>query len=286
MGAITTAFKKEYSDTLYLLVQQSGSKLLNAVRYETDLAGEAKFYNQYGEDEAKEKNARHQDIEYVADDYERRMVTPSTNYWSKLVDTEDEISMGLDPKSALMMAGKNAIGRKIDDKIIAAIRGTAYTGASGSTSTSLPSDQKVAAGGEGLSLAKILEAAEILNSQDVPETDRYFVYGPKQLTDLLKITQVTSTDFATQKALMSGSVASFMGFNWIMSTRLVLSSTTRYNLAFHKMGVLFASNGGVTTSIDRVVTKVRQPWQLYCDVYGGATRMEEEMVVEVACIES
>jgi hypothetical protein len=286
MGAITTAFKKEFADTLYLLAQQSGSKLMSAVRHETNFSGEAKFYNQYGSDEANEKMSRHQDIEYVPDDYSRRMVTPKVAYWSKLVDTEDEISMGLDPKSALMTAGKNAIGRKVDDYIISALRGTALTGSDGLTSTTLPSAQKVSAAASGLTLQKILDAQEIMNSADVPEGDRYFLYAPKQLKDLLKLTEITSIDFNTQKALAAGNMAAFLGFNWIMTTRLPLSSTTRYNIAYHKQGILLASAGGITASIDKVVTKVRQPWQIYADIYCGATRMEEAMVVEVACTES
>lgn len=285
MGAITTAFKKEFADTLYLLAQQSGSKLMTTVRHETDFSGEAKFYNQYGEDEAKEKNTRHQDIEYNADDYSRRMVTPKLAYWSKLIDTEDEISMGLDPKSALMTAGKNCIGRKVDDYIVAGLRGTAMTGTDGTTSTALGSGQKIAVDASGLTLDKILDAQELLNSADVPEGERYFLYGPKQLKDLMKITEITSIDFNTQKALASGVMATFLGFSWIMTNRLVLSSTTRYCMAYHRMGILLASAGGITTSIDKVITKVRQPWQIYSDIYCGVTRMEEEMVVEVACAE-
>jgi len=286
MGAITTAFKKEFAATLYLLAQQSGSKLMTAVRHETDFSGEAKFYNQYGSDEASEKNTRHQDIQYNPDDYSRRMVTPKLAYWSKLVDTEDEISMGLDPKSALMTAGKNAIGRKIDDYIVAALRGTAYTGTDGTTETALGSGQKVAVDGSGLTLAKILDAQELLNSADVPESDRFFLYGPKQLKDLMKITEVTSIDFNTQKTLASGSMATFLGFNWIMTNRLYDASSVRYCMAYNKMGILLASAGGITSSIDKVITKVRQPWQIYADIYCGSTRMEEEMVVEVACSEA
>lgn len=286
MAAITTAFKKEFADTLYLLSQQSGSKLMGVVRHETDFSGEAKFYNQYGEDSANEKLARHQDIEYSPDDYSRRMVTPKVAYWSKLVDTEDEISMGLDPKSALMTAGKNAIGRKIDDYIIAALRGTAYTGSDGTTETALPDAQKVAVAAAGLTLDKLLDTQELMNSAEVPESERFFLYGPKQLKDLLKITEVISIDYNTQKALASGAMTSFLGFNFIMTNRLILSGTSRYNLAFNRMGILLASAGGMNTAIDKVITKVRQPWQIYADIYCGATRMEEEMVVEVACLES
>jgi len=286
MAAITTAFKKEYADTLMLNVQQLGSKLMSNVRHETDFSGEAKFYNQYNSDDANEKLARHQDIEYVPDDYSRRMVTPKVAYWAKLVDTEDEISMGLDPKSALMMAGTYAIGRKIDDYIITALTGTAMTGASGTTSTTLPAAQQIADGAAGLTLDKILEAAEILNAADVPEGDRVFLYHPTQLTDLLKITEITSIDFNTQKALAAGRMAAFLGFNWIMTTRLAEASDVRSCIAYHKQGILLASAGGMNTDIYQVRTKIRQPWQLYADIYCGATRMQEEMVVQVDCLES
>lgn len=286
MGAITTAFKKEFADTLYLLAQQSGSKLMSIVRTETDLTGEAKFYNQYGEDDANVKNTRHQDIEYAPDDYSRRMVTPEKIYWSKLIDSEDEISMGLDPKSALMTAGKNAIGRKIDDKIIAALRGTAYTGTSGGTSTALGSGQKVAVASSGLTLTKLLDTKELFDAAEVEEDDRYFLIGAYQLRELLNISEIKSADYNTLRALAAGKMGSFLGFNFVMTNRLVLSSTTRYCLAFQKQGILFASNGGVTSSIDKVITKIGQPWQVYADIYGGATRMEEERVVEIACTES
>jgi len=286
MAEITTAFKKEFSDTLYLTVQQSGSKLMGAVRHETDFTGEAKFYNQYGEDEANEKTTRHQDIVYSADDYSRRMVTPKLPYWSKLVDKEDEISMGLDPRSALMSAGKYAIGRKLDDYIITALRGTSKTGAAGATDTILPAAQKVAVAAAGLTLNKILETAEKMNEAEVPEDERYFLFGAKQLTNLLKITEITSVDFNTQKALVSGKMVSFLGFNWIMSNRLAKTGTSRFCLAYHRMGILLASAGGLTGTIDKVIGKVGQPWQIYADMYAGATRMEEKMVVEVACLES
>jgi hypothetical protein len=285
MGAITVAFKKEFANTLYLLAQQSGSKFLNNVRYETDLTGEAKFYTQYGEDSANVKNTRHQDIEYSPDDYSRRMVTPQKIYWSKILDTEDEISMGLDPKSALMTAGKNAIGKKIDDVIIAALRGTALTGTSGGTSTTLPAAQKIAVAASGLTLTKLLDVKELFDAAEVPEDDRYFPIGAVQLRELLNISEIKSADYNTVRALAAGKMGSFLGFNFFLTNRLVKSSTTRYCTPYQKSGILFASNGGVTTSVDKLVAKVGQPSQLYSDIYGGATRMEVVMVAEVACQE-
>jgi hypothetical protein len=56
------------------------------------------------------------------------------------------------------------MGRAMDDAIIAAATGTAYSGVAGGTSVSLPSGQKVAHASGGLTVAKLLSAKEILDA--------------------------------------------------------------------------------------------------------------------------
>jgi hypothetical protein len=87
--------------------------------------------------------------------------------------------------------------------------------------------------------------------------------SPKQITDLLGTTEVTSSDFNTVKALANGEVNSFLGFNFIVSNRLALSSTTRDE----------RSDKSYAT-------------QVYYCMSIGATRMEEAKVVEVQATES
>lgn len=77
-----------------------------------------------------------------------------------------------------------------------------------------------------MTIAKLLQAKFILDNNDVdPSLKRYFVCGPKQIQDLLNTTEVKSSDFNTVKALAQGDLNTFLGFEFIMSTRLPLDAT-------------------------------------------------------------
>ena len=122
----------------------------------------------------------------------------------------------------------------MDDAVISAATGTAFTGVAGGTSTALPAGQIITEAGTGrLTIAKLRQAKEILDLADVdPSLPRYIVVGPKQITDLLGTTEVTSSDFNTVKALASGDVNSFLGFNFVVSNRLSVASSIRDCIAF------------------------------------------------------
>ena len=81
----------------------------------------------------------------------------------------------------------------MDDAIIAKATGTAYTGASGATSTTLPAGQQMrGAGGANLTIAKLIEAKKILDLNSVdPSIPRHIVVSPDQIESLLGTTQIT-----------------------------------------------------------------------------------------------
>jgi hypothetical protein len=88
--------------------------------------------------------------------------------------------------------------------------------------------QIIAEAGTGrFTIAKLRQAKEILDLADVdPSLPRHIVVGPKQITDLLGTTEVTSSDFNTVKALASGDINSFLGFNFVVSNRLAVGSSS------------------------------------------------------------
>jgi len=286
MANITTAFVKQFGNTLQLLSQQKGSRLSMAVRMETGAFGEEEYFDQYGEDTANVKIARNVDVQYAADDYQRRRVSFTDVYWSKLIDKEDKLAMLIDPTSGLLQAGAFAIGRKIDDMIIAAFSGTAYTGKAGGTSTSFTAANQIAVGAAGLTINKLIEAKELLDAADVdPDEERYIAVAASQVTDLLKTTEVTSVDYASVKALVEGKIDTFMGFKFIRTQRLALATTTRTCLAWAKSGMLLAKRQDMVSKIDQIPTK-HYANQLYASVSCGASRMEEAKCVEIACLEN
>ena len=287
MANITTAFVKQFGSTLNMLSQQKGSRLSNAVKVETGAFGEEEYFDQYGEDTANIKIARNVDVEYAADDYARRRVSFTDVYWAKLIDKEDKLAMLIDPTSGLMQAGAWAIGRKIDDMIIAAASGTAYTGKAGGTSTSFTAANQIAINGTaGLTLTKLIAAKQLLDEADVdPEEERYIACSASQISDLLNTTEVKDIDYNSVKALVEGKVDSFMGFKFIRTQRLAITTTTRTCLAWAKSGLLLAKRNEMNAKLDVIPTK-HYATQAYASISCGATRMDEEKVVEIACYEA
>jgi len=180
-----------------------------------------------------------------------------------------------------------AMGRAMDDVVISAATGTAFTGETGSTSTVLPSAQKITESGtNGLTIAKLRTAKEKFDLASVdPSIARFIVVSPRQITDLLGTTEVTSSDFNTVKALANGEINSFLGFNFIVSNRLSIASSKRSCIAFAQDGITLAVGKDVNARIDERADKSYATQVYYC-MSIGATRMEEEKVVEVQAHEA
>ena len=282
---ITTAFVNQYSSNIQMLSQQMGSLLRGAVDVES-VNGEKAFFDQVGSAAAVLRTTRHADTPLIDTPHSRRMVTMSDYEYADLIDDQDKVRLLVDPTSTYARAAAAAMGRAMDDVIIAAAIGTAKTGKDGSTSTALPSTQKVAHGSASLTIAKLLSAKEILDEGSVdPSIPRYIVCAPKQITSLLGTTQVTSSDFNTVKALAQGQMDTFSGFKFIVSNRLTTDSDgNRAVIAFAGDGLKLAMGKEPTARIDERSDKSYATQVYYCQTI-GATRMEEAKVVEIACTE-
>jgi len=282
---ITTAFVQQFSANIQMLSQQMGSLLRTAVDVES-VNGEKAFFDQVGAASAVLRTSRHADTPLVDTPHSRRMVTMSDYEYADLIDDQDKVRLLADPTSTYSRAAAAAMGRAMDDVIITAALGTANTGKEGATSTALPSSQKIAHGSAGLTIAKLLSAKEILDANSVdPSITRHIVVSPKQISDLLNNTTVTSSDFNTVKALAQGELNTFVGFNFIVSNRLTTDSNSdRQVIAFASDGIKLAVGKEPSARIDERADKSYATQVYYCQSV-GATRMEEEKVVEIACNE-
>ena len=246
---VTTAFVQQYSANVQMLSQQMGSRLRDAVRVES-MTGKNAFFDQVGVATAVKRTTRHGDTPQIDTHHARRRVSLVDYEYADLIDDQDKIRMLIDPTSSYAMAAAAAMGRAIDDEIIAAATGTAFTGETGSTSTSLPAGQQIAAGGTDMTVAKLREAKKILDLADVdPSIPRYIAVGPNQIEALLGDTNVTSSDFNTVKALVQGEVNQFLGFTFIMSNRLALSGSTPTCLAWAEDGIALATGPNLNVPI-------------------------------------
>jgi len=286
---ITTAFVQQYSSNVQMLSQQMGSLLRGVVDVES-VVGKNAFFDQVGKTTAVLRTSRHSDTPQIDTPHSRRRVSLADYEWADLIDNADKVRLLIDPTSSYAKAAAAAMGRAMDDVVIAALGGTAYTGETGSTSVALPAGQKPYSSSqtEGLTVAKLLKAKELLDLADVdPSLPRFIIVGPKQISDLLNTTEVKSSDFNTVKALAQGQLDSFLGFKFIVSNRLKFDATNtddRLAYAFTSDAIKLAVGQDVIARIDERADKSYST-QVYYAMSIGATRMEEEKVVEIACDE-
>ena len=282
---ITTAFVNQFSSNIQMLSQQMGSLLRNAVDVET-VNGEKAFFDQVGSAAAVLRTTRHADTPLIDTPHSRRMVTMSDYEYADLIDDQDKVRLLVDPTSTYARAAAAAMGRAMDDVIISAALGTSLTGKDGTTSTPFDTNNQIAVGAAGLTLAKLIEAKEILDSNDVdPSIPRYIAVSPKQITNLLDDPEVTSADYNTVRALVKGELDTYVGFKFVTTNRLPLDgSDDRRVFAWAMDGIKLAIGKEPTARIDERADKSYATQVYYC-MSVGATRMEEAKVVEIICDE-
>jgi len=286
---ITTAFVEQYKGNVEHLVQQKGSRLRSSVRVET-VTGKNAFFEQLGTTSASKRTSRHSDTPRLDVPHARRRVSLVDFDWADLIDREDQIRMLIDPAGPYAEQAAYALGRAMDDEIIAAADGTAFTGVDGSTSTAFTTANivDVQVGGSssdvGLNVAKLRGAKEILDASDIdPEIERYMIVNAKQLKNLLAETAVTSSDFNSVKALVQGEVDTFLGFNFIRTQRIGTDSNADDKVLFYaKPGILLALGAEPTVRISERDDK-NYAQQVFASMSIGATRMQEELVGFIEC---
>jgi hypothetical protein len=286
MANVTTAFVKQFAANIMHLVQQKGSRLRPTIMIEPGVVGEEASFDQLGTTKAQKKTTRNADTPLSQPDHARRWVTLFDYEVAKLHDKQDQLKMLSDPTSRYVQSGAWALGRAMDDEIIAAATGTARTGKTGSDNITLPSAQKVAHSSTGMTIAKILAAKEILDTNEADEDEpRFMIVTAGQVTDLLNTTEVKSADYNTVKALAAGQIDTFCGFKFVRTQRLGTDSdSNRQVLAYNKSGILLAIAQDIVSDIGPRRDK-SMATQVYLSLGVGSVRMEEERVVEIACTE-
>lgn len=291
---VPTSYVSQYKSNVELLLQQKGSRLRGLVRNETQNS-EFDFYDRIGSVEAQEVTGRHQDTPLISTPHDRRRCSLRDFDWADMIDKKDRIRMLIDPTGPYAMNAMYALGRKQDDVIIESFFDSAYTGKTGSAIVAFPSSNVIAvnyvesgsAANSGLTIGKLRRAKEQMDAAEVdPDEERYIGVTAKQVTDLLRTTEVTSSDYNTVKALVEGKVDTFMGFKFVRTERLLTDDNAYRRLpVWVKSGVLFASGEEINVDIGPRRDK-RNSIQVYVNGTFGATRMDEPKVLEIKCLEA
>jgi hypothetical protein len=306
---ITTAFVEGFRNNIYMLAQQKTARLYGKSRNESQNS-EVEFFERIAPTDAVDILDRHGDTPILNSEHSRRAVTLQDAEWGDLIDKMDRVRMLINPDDAYVQTAVAALNRKKDDVFIAAALGDARGGKQGASTISLPNSQKlVATDGAtavNLNVLTLTLVQKKFDEADIEEDmSRYFAYSGSQKQSLLNQEKATSSDYASVKALVMGKINSFMGFEFIRSQRLpVTSAITAYDPATGELGggsnlaagarrcFAWIEDGMISSHGEDLIARIserddkRYSTQIYVAHSVGAVRMEEEKVVEVICNEA
>jgi hypothetical protein len=232
---IDNAFISQFETEVKLAYQRMGSKLTNTVRTKTNVKGKDTTFQKVGKGTAGQKS-RHGLVPLMNLDHQPVKVTLADYYAGDYVDALDELKTNIDERNVVSQSGAAAMGRKSDEILNTVLAGATTVNA------------RIAAGGTGLTQAKVNTVFENFGATDIPDDgERYFVVDPRCWTDLLGITAFSSSDYIGTEDLpyKGGMVAkrwlSFTFFTFSGLSNGAGGATEAANLAYHKTAAGFAS---------------------------------------------
>lgn len=285
---IDSAFVEQYKSNVIHLAQQQESKLRGTVMQESS---SAEYFNwdRLAATDALTKSGRRQDNVYVDDAWTRRVSTPSTFYHLMSVEHEDKVQMLASPESEYAKNQAAAMNRSWDDLIIAAATGDALDG--DHSPVTFPAGQTIGTGAEIMSFDLVTQVQEKFLQNEIDlSVPKVAVIGPTQARVLMNLTENTSADYVNREALQkltsTGIVSNWMGFTWIISTRLLAPDVGEISCLFYTQQALgLCINQDVFTRIGENPDKLYMI-QVFAQYTAGATRVEDEHIVQLHIADS
>ncbi len=316
---IETSYIHRYSADVLHALQQKTTRIRNFVTNKPNCQGVAEFIDKIGTNEALDKVARFADSPVQAIAHKRRRVSAQPKNAGFFVEGFDTRRMNYDVFQPYAEATSMAMARKMDSVIVDAAFGSAYESDGGVmdgateivwNDTNFPSSfiakdfsfgtatdamsgiNSAGSGGRTLSIDKLLNARRKLSEQEADQYDEggnplyFIVCSASQIEALLHSTQIQSADYNNIRALVEGQTNYFAGFQFIRYENMPTTGTgtglVEKVLAFHPQGLAFCSWEEPITEIERRSDKSFVPYA-YFEMDIGATRVWEEMVIEISC---
>jgi hypothetical protein len=194
---------------------------------------------------------------------------------AEYADIFNQAKVNFDERQELVQVVANAIGRRQDQIILDALAGS---------STSNVVDEDEGGTDTGLNVAKLRAAKKLLDKNNVPMSDRHIIIHANSLASILGETSVTSADFNTVRALVSGELNTFLGFMFhTIGDRaeggLPIDSSERKLWAFHRDAVGYAEGIAPRTEINYIPEKTS--FLVNAVFSAGAIAIDAEGIVEV-----
>jgi len=196
-------------------------------------------------------------------------------------DIFNQAKVNFQDRAELVQVVSGAIGRRMDQVVIDALAASSgtYTVSNdiGGTDTNL-------------NVAKLRAAKKAMDAKNVPAEGRVIIAHANNMDSLLAETAVTSSDFNTVKALVTGEVNTFLGFRFVSigdrdeGGLAIDGSSDRIVYAFHRDAMGLGIGMGQTSRVDYIPEKTSF---LVASMFSaGSVAIDAEGITKITCRES
>jgi hypothetical protein len=269
-----------FEENVRYLAQQKPSRLVGTVTSKTS-NGAAHNWERIGPTDFAEKTSARTATPENDTPWSRRVSQVKTFDNGDTVEQEDIVQMLVDPLSSLTQNLAWGSNRNKDDVIIAAATADALDG-DGNLNT-FPTTQEVGDYSAAITLDLINEMDQKFYDNDIdPDEPKCVIISPFQRRTLLGLLEVTSGDFqGDSMALRNGYLPNFLGYDWIVSTRLLSPSAGQVDcLAYTQKAIGMQLNRDISTRVAEDPSKSFM-WRVYGFQTLGAVRVEDEHIVRL-----
>lgn len=285
-NTITAAFVTQFHDSFVAAAEQKESRLESTITNRGMITGSSFTANDMGSIEANQVTNRYGDTEWTIPDAGTRSALMSDYDVAIPIDNLDLPKLLANPQGDYLQRAIAAMNRKKDAVIYSALKGSALrkTDESGSFSgVAVPAGQIIAAGGTGMTKAKIITARKLFRTNEADNhagEELYVTFDGGMLEDILSDTTLTSADFMAVKMLQEGDVSGkWCGFNWVPYEALS-GTSTKTAVAYTKTSAHVGTGSGIQTDIGPRRDK-RNLIQIYAAMSIGSVRVNELKVVTI-----
>ena len=280
--SITNAFVTLF-DAEVKQAYQGESVLLNTVRLRQGVQGNTYKFPKLGKGSATARIPQ-TDVTPLNVTYSQVTATMSDFNAAEYSDVFHQAKVNFDERSELVQVVSKAIGRRMDQLIIDAL--DAESSPSTVANTVVTSGSATAS---NLNVGKLIAAKKALDAKNVPFDDRHIVIHANSLSGLLGDERAISGDFASIKALVSGEINTFLGFNFhVLGDRdegglAIDGSSDRKIFAYHRSAFGMAVNMNQKTEINYVPEKTS--FLVNSMFSAGSVSIDGDGIVEITCRE-
>jgi len=197
-------------------------------------------------------------------------------------DIFNQAKINFQDRAELVQVVGGAIGRRMDQVVLDAL-----TAASGTLTVA----NSIGGSNTNLNVAKLRDIKKQMDAKNVPAQGRCIIAHANNMDALLSETSVTSSDFNSVKALVTGQVAdnTFLGFRFVQlgdrdeGGLAIDGSSDRTIFAFHKDAMGLGVNMAEKTKVDYIPEKTS--FLIASMFSAGAVAVDPEGIAKITCRE-